>query len=213
MNITNDLVTEYLQSFYRPLNEELARLRLEAEEQRIPIILRETENFLRFFLELTKPVRILEIGTAVGYSAIVFASCGAEVITVEKDSFMAEVAEANIKRLGFDSKITLLRGDGEEVIKDNIRGVFDLIFIDAAKSHYKRFLEAALPHCNEGTVIISDNVLLKGATASDEFDPKGRFKTNIKNMRQYMQYISSSPRLETCVIACGDGLALSRCRG
>ena len=85
------------------------------------------------------------------------------------------------------------------------------VFIDAAKSHYKRFLDASLPFCHENTLIVSDNVLLKGATASDSLDIKGRFKTNIKRMRQYLDYIESHPRLDTVIISCGDGLALSRC--
>ena len=103
---------------------------------------------------------------------------------------------------------------GEEVLKslkEKENGLsFDMVFIDAAKSHYKRFMDAALPLCRSGAVIISDNVLLKGTTASDSLDPNRRFKTNIKRMREYLMYISDHPRLDTAIIACGDGLALSR---
>lgn len=212
MNITNDLVTEYLKGFFSPLTEELEALRKEAEEEKVPIILRETESFLTFLLETQRPASILEIGTAVGYSAMVFARYANRVVTIEKDDKMAQIARNNIKKAGLQCRIQVLCGDGEEVIKSQVEGTFDMVFIDAAKSHYKRFLESALPYCHEGTIIISDNVLLKGATASDQFDPKGRFKTNIKNMRQYLEYISNHPRLDTCVIACGDGLALSRCK-
>ncbi len=213
MNITNDVVTEYINGFYKPIDSALCNLRKEAEEQRVPIILKETESFIKFLLDMIKPKSVLEIGTAVGYSAMVFARCGAEVVTIEKDENMAKAACENIKNAGLQSRIRVLTGDGEKAIISNFEGTgkkFDLVFIDAAKSHYKRFLDAALPFCHEGTLIISDNVLLKAATASDRYDPNGRFKTNIKNMRAFLRYITEHPDLETAVLSCGDGLALSR---
>ena len=101
-NITNDIVTEYINRFYEPVSDELGMLRLESEAEKIPIILKETESFLRTFLSITQPKRILEIGCAVGYSAMFFAAVtGAEVVTVEKDHEMAEKAVENIKRLGY----------------------------------------------------------------------------------------------------------------
>ena len=214
MNITNELVTEYINGFYRPMTSELGELRDEAEAAKVPIILRETESFLNFITATVRPRKILEIGTAVGYSAQVFAMCGAEVVTIEKDEKMAQTAAHNIEKSPFAEKIKILVGDGEDIIRENFKiglDCFDLVFIDAAKSHYKRFLDAALPLCKSGSLIISDNVLLKAATASDSYDPSGRFKTNIKNMRRYIEYIYSHPQLQTTVIACGDGLALNRC--
>ena len=203
MNITNEFVSEYLRDFYRPVSDSLYALRLKAEQDGVPVILRETEEFLCFMMKVLHPETVLEIGTAVGYSSMVFASMGASVVTVEKDELM-----------GFSHEIRLLKGDGEEVLKslkEKENGLsFDMVFIDAAKSHYKRFLDAALPLCRPGAVIISDNVLLKGTTASDSLDPNRRFKTNIKRMREYLTYISDHPRLDTAIIACGDGLALSR---
>ena len=211
MNITNEDVTNYINGFYKPQAAHLAALRQEAESDGVPVILRETENFLAFLLKAFKPARILEIGTAVGYSAIFFAQLGAEVVTVEKSPDMADTARENIKEAGFESKITVLVGDGEEAIRQKLKesDVFDMVFIDAAKSHYRRFLDAALPFCRDGSFIVSDNVLLKGASASDKYDPNGRFKTNVRNMRRYLDYISDCPYLDTSVIACGDGLALS----
>lgn len=212
-NITNGEVTNYINGFYKPLNQQMEALRKSAEENHIPIILKETESFLEFVVKATAPRRILEIGTAVGYSAAFFACLGADVVTVEKSEEMAGIAAGNIKRLGLEEKVTILTGDGEEAIRQNIKegDLFDMVFIDAAKSHYKRFLDASLPFCHENTLIVSDNVLLKGATASDSLDIKGRFKTNIKRMRQYLDYIEAHPRLDTVIISCGDGLALSRC--
>ncbi len=214
MNITNDSVTQYINGFYTPLDDSLSELRAKAEDAHVPIILKETESFLGFIIRLLQPAKILEIGTAVGYSSSFFAKLGADVISVEKDETVAKQAKFNIESLGLSGKIQIFTGDGEEVIKSLSKDLcdFDMVFIDAAKSHYKRFLDASLPLCKDGAVIISDNVLLKAATASDEFDPNGRFKTNIKKMRQYLNYISEHPDLDTVVLSCGDGLALSRYR-
>lgn len=213
MNITNDIITQYIHSFYKPIDEKFRQLRETSERAGVPIILKETENFLTFFLGLTKPKNVLEIGTAVGYSAMVFANFGANVITIEKNENMAQAAINNIESMGFDSQIKVLIGDGREALENlnDKPNSFDLVFIDAAKSHYKAFLEGALPYCHQGTIIVSDNVLLKGSTASEEFDTKGRFRTNIKKMRLYLEYISNHPKLDTTIITSGDGLALSRC--
>lgn len=210
MNITNDKVTEYINKFYTPVSPEMMELREKAEQGRVPVILRETESVLAFLMKMTAPESVLEIGTAVGYSAMFFASFGAEVVTVEKDSDKAQNARANIKAMGFGERITVITGDGEEAVRGIREKKFDLVFIDAAKSHYTRFFEAALPLCADGALIISDNVLLKGTTASDEFDTTGRFKTNIKRMREYLDHISDHPSLDTVILSCGDGLALSR---
>ena len=212
--ITNDIVTEYINSFYEPVSDELGRLRLESEAEKVPIILRETESFLRTFLSIMHPERILEIGCAVGYSAMFFSAVsGAEVVTIEKDPEMAAKASANIKRLCFEDKIRIIEGDGEEGIDglfEQGEAPFDIVFIDAAKSHYKRFLEASWKLCRPGTIVISDNVLFKARIASDIYDPTGKHKTNIKKMREYVEFITSDPRLETTIIACGDGISVSK---
>ena len=213
-NITNDIVTEYINSFYEPVSDELGRLRLESEAEKVPIILRETESCLRTFLSIMHPERILEIGCAVGYSAMFFSAVsGAEVVTIEKDPEMAAKASANIKRLCFEDKIRIIEGDGEEGIDglfEQGEAPFDIVFIDAAKSHYKRFLEASWKLCRPGTIVISDNVLFKARIASDIYDPTGKHKTNIKKMREYVEFITSDPRLETTIIACGDGISVSK---
>ena len=213
-NITNDIVTEYINGFYQPASPELETLRLEAEAEKVPIILKETESFLRVMLSIAAPKRILEIGCAVGYSSMFFtAVTGAQVVTIEKDPEMAAKASANIKRLGYEDKIRIVEGDGEEGVNalfEQGEEPFDMVFIDAAKSHYKRFLEASWKLCRQGTVVISDNVLFKARIASDIYDPTGKHKTNIKKMREYVDFITSDPRMETSIIACGDGVSVSK---
>ena len=138
---------------------------------------------------------------------------GAQVVTIEKDPEMAAKASANIKRLGYEDKIRIVEGDGEEGVNalfEQGEEPFDMVFIDAAKSHYKRFLEASWKLCRQGTVVISDNVLFKARIASDIYDPTGKHKTNIKKMREYVDFITSDPRMETSIIACGDGVSVSK---
>ena len=212
-HITNPQVTEYMNSFYLGASPELEALRKKAEEDDVPIILRETEDYLNTLLTILKPKRILEIGTAVGYSAAYFAvKTGADVITIEKSEDVHAQAVSNVETLGLSSRIRLLTGDGEgETLKLLEAGEdpFDLIFIDAAKSHYKRFLDAALKLSHPGTVVIADNVLFQAKTVSDEYDPSGKHKTNIRRLREFIEYVYHHPQLETSLIACGDGLTVS----
>ena len=128
-NITNELVTRYINSFYHPLTAELGALRQEAEAAEIPIILKETESYLRATLAILRPKRILEIGCAVGYSAMFFAECcGAEVVTIEKDPETYETARANIRKLGYEKHVTVLCGDGAETAAElKARGANDSV--------------------------------------------------------------------------------------
>lgn len=218
MNITNDLITEYINGFYRPVNDELAKLREIGERDRVPIILKETEVFLASVLALKKPKKILEIGTAIGYSALFFqAVCpNAEIHTIEKDENAFESAKHNIRSAGKESNIKCYIGDGQEQIEkirdQGIHG-FDFIFIDASKSHYKRFLETALEVAGPEALIVSDNILQKGMTVSEDYDTYKKHKTNIKKMREYVEFISNDRRLYTSLMSVGDGIAVSIYRG
>lgn len=213
-NITNDIVTDYINRFYEPLTDDLGNLRKEAEEANVPIILKETESFLKTFLGILSPARILEVGCAVGYSAIFFAECtGAKVYTIEKNPEVFEIAVGNIEKLGYGKQINVFEGDGEEVInalKEDGEAAFDLIFIDAAKSHYKRFFDACLPLCGPDTVIVCDNVLFKARVADDIYDPTGKYKTNIKKMREFIDYIMKDSKMDSTIMAVGDGLSITR---
>lgn len=218
MNITNDIVTSYINGYYKAASQELEALRAVGEADRVPIILKETEQCLSFLLALKQPRRILEIGTAIGYSSIYFAHrCPqAEIYTIEKDETAIQAARHNIAAFGLEARIHSCFGDGQEQVEKlrdaGIDG-FDFVFIDAAKSHYKRFLDAALSVCSENALIVSDNILQKGMTVSDQYDPQKKHKTNIKKMREYVDYICSSRELETSLLSTGDGLAVSIFRG
>jgi len=218
MNITNDLVTEYLNRYYRPACDDLAKLRRTAEADRVPIILPETEIYLNSLLLILRPEKILEIGTAIGYSALYFAyRCPqAQIYTIEKDETAVCAARHNFRISGKEEQIRCFLGDGQEQIeklRDNGVCDFDFIFIDGAKSHYRRFLDAALSISKPGTIIVSDNILQKAMTVSDTYDSGHKHKTNIKKMRQYIDYICSAPELTTSLLSVGDGIAVTMYRG
>ena len=217
-NITNDKVTEYICQYYHPENDELAHLREIGERDNVPIILKETEMILTTLLNLKKPTKILEIGTAIGYSSIYFATMcpEAEIYTIEKNEQMLQAARHNIKEAGLDNRIHSLYGDGQEQI-DKLRdqGIcdFDFVFIDAAKSHYRRFFDAALSVSTPDAILVSDNVLQRGMTVADEYDTHGKHKTNSRNMREFVEYICNDPSMHTSLMSIGDGLAISTLRG
>ena len=217
-HIINPVVAEYLNACYRPLNDKLKALRAVGEEGHVPIILPETEMLLKSLLQLKKPEKILEIGTAIGYSAIFFAELlpDARIFTVEKDEYALNAARQNVETAGLTSRITVFSGDGQEQVeklRDRGEKDFDFVFIDAAKSHYRRFLDAALTICRPEALVVSDNILQRGMTASDEYDEKGKHKTNIKKMREYVQFITNCPYLSTSVLSTGDGTAVSIYKG
>ena len=224
MNITNDVITEYIKHFYRPLTGKLADFRKRAEEEGVPIILQDTETVLVSIICALRPRRILEIGTAVGYSASVFAAAckNCRITTLESNENKYSKAVSNIERLGYSNRIEVIKGDASKTLDDmaNRAGCgkeayysYDMVFIDAAKSHYKDYFNKALKLCVCGAIIVSNNVLLKGATASNEYDPSGRYKTSIRRMRNYLKHITCLDGIYTSVIPAGDGITISVLQG
>lgn len=210
-NITSMQVIDYLDSLYRPLTPELGELRKQAEADYIPIILKDTERFLDVMLRLIRPKRILEFGTAIGYSSMCFAEIcgpGTEIVTLEADDEMNVVSRKNIKRLGYDDRITVIAGDAL-ITSQYLKGTFDLIFIDAAKSLYMEFWKEIMKNCRPGTIVICDNVLMRGKTASDDFDPFHKFRTNMRHMREFLDHITNTDEAITSVSSAGDGIAIS----
>ncbi len=212
----NQEAAAYLDSLYRPPSPELAALRESAEARRVPVILRDTEALLLNLLRVRAPENILEIGTAVGYSACCFAvACPqARIWTVEYREQMAWEAEKNIEALGLSHRIRVLFGDARQVLSAWDTDLkIDFAFIDGGKSHYGEFFEQLLPLCRLGAVIASDNILLRGKTLSDRYDPRGRAKTTIRNMRGYLEMLSGRTDVSTAFLPVGDGLAITVAQG
>lgn len=217
--IRSESVNKYIEKYYRPINPQMASLREEGENSNIPIILRETEIFLGTFLPQIKPKKILEIGAAIGYSALYFSYLLPEstVLSVERDDDMCEKAKLNIEEHSKKDKIFLTHSDAVEFLKmlqeDSERKSepFDFVFIDAAKSHYRDFFDLVLPITKEGSFIICDNILMKGMTSDDEINKK--HKTSVRRMRDFVDYICDIPNADTKILSIGDGISITKIIG
>lgn len=208
--INLDYITEYLHTLFPPKDDFLAELEAYANANDVPIIHPEVRALLQFLCKLSKPSRVLEVGTAIGYSAIVFARELPEngrLITIEREPEMTVLALSNIEQANLSEKIRVIEGEALEVLSC-LNSKFDLVFIDAAKGYYHEFFELVLPLMNDGGLIVSDNVLYKGMTASDDL-VKRRQKTIVGRMRDYLEMLCNHPKLTTSVLPVGDGVALS----
>lgn len=189
---------------------ELKKIKEKALEDHIPIIMDDTLEVIENILKENKPKRILEIGTAVGYSAICFSEYLAEdgiIDTIERDMERISEAKINIKKVEVEDKINILEGDAVEILP-TLDNKYDVVFIDAAKGKYPFFLEQALRMLNDKGVIFADNILYKGYVMSDYNKHKQR--TAVTHLREYIKQIQENPELDTSILEVGDGLAISR---
>ena len=214
--IRTEAVDNFISHCYRPINPQMADLREKGEEEHIPIILRETEMYLESILPLINPKKILEIGAAIGYSTLFFAyTCPkASILSVERDDEMWNKAKANVRSQGKENQILIGHGDAMDLLEmlkkegEWKADPFDLIFVDAAKGHYKDFLEMVLPLTKKGSIIICDNILMKGMTAEEKINK--RYRTSIKRMRDFVDYLYKIPSSSTQVLSVGDGISITR---
>ena len=190
--------------------QELEKIKQKALENHIPIIMDDTLEVVDKILTEIKPRRILEIGTAVGYSAICFSEYlqqGGKIDTIERDEERIAEAKENIKKVEVEDKINIFSGDAVEILP-TLNEKYDVVFIDAAKGKYPFFLKEALRMINENGVILADNILYKGYVMSDYNKHKQR--TAVRNLREYIKEVSENPNLETEILEVGDGLAISK---
>ena len=190
--------------------KELKVIKEKALEEHIPIIMDDTLDVIKKYLEKMKPIRILEIGTAVGYSAICFSEYLAEggiIDTIERDEDRIKEAKENIKKAEVEGKINIYSGDAVEILP-NLNEKYDAVFIDAAKGKYPFFLKESLRMIKDNGIIFADNILYKGYVLSDYNKHKQR--TAVRNLREYIKEVSENPNLETEILEVGDGLAISK---
>ncbi|MBR0374840.1 MAG: O-methyltransferase [Mogibacterium sp.] len=215
MGYIDDKVAGYMDDCYRPLDAELSALRERCEREYIPLILRETETFLRVYLEALRPGSILEIGTAYGYSAMFFAKLlpAARITTIEREPDICAIARGYIDAAVLSGRIEVLCGDALDVLEglaaDGERGRrYDFVFIDAGKSHYSDYLNSVLRLCADGAVIICDNIFMRGLLVNEELDPRGKHRTNVRRMNGFLDEIVADPALDVSILSAGDGLAI-----
>ena len=191
---------------------ELEKIKKKAIEDHIPIIMDDTLQVIEKELKNNPPKRILEIGTAVGYSAMCFSEFLSEdgkIDTIERDEERIEQAKVNIKNVGVEDKINIYEGDAVEILP-TLNEKYDMVFIDAAKGKYPFFLQQALRMISKNGIIFADNILYKGYVMSDYNKHKQR--TAVRNLREYIKEVSENPDLETEILEVGDGLAISKIR-
>lgn len=190
--------------------EELEKIKEKALDEHIPIIMDDTLAVIDKVLKEIKPKKILEIGTAVGYSAMCFSEYlqeGGRIDTIERDEERIAQAKENIVKVGVQEKINIIEGDAVEILP-NLNEKYDMIFIDAAKGKYPFFLQESLRMLNENGIIFADNILYKGYVMSDYNKHKQR--TAVRNLREYIAEVTNNPELETEILEVGDGLAITK---
>lgn len=211
--ITYDYMEEYIRSLIPEREGTLKDIEAFARENGVPIVQKETGVFLEFMTSMKKPKRILELGTAIGFSSILMyqaAGTEPEIVTIERDERMIELANINLKKFNLDHKIKIEEGDCLEIL-EKLNEPFDLIFMDAGKGHYNHFLPHCLRLLNKDGVIVADNVLFRGMVASQEL-VKRRKITIVKRMRTYLELVTHDENLITSVIPMGDGIAVTKRR-
>ena len=209
--IVDERIITFINSMDTENSEILEQIEKEARADSVPIIRREMQSFLRTLLMLKKPVHILEVGTAVGFSALLMSDYlpeGGHITTIENYEKRIPIARENFRRAGKEDKITLIEGDATEVLAE-MEGTFDFIFMDAAKGQYIHYLPNVLRLLSDGGCLVSDNVMQDGDIIESRFAVERRNRTIHARMREYLYELKHHPELETVILPVGDGVTLS----
>ena len=209
--IVDERMVTYINSLDMGNTPLLNEIEKEAKADLVPVIRREMQSFLKVLLSIKRPKRILEVGTAVGFSAILMAEydpVGCEIITIENYEKRIPIARENFIRAEKEEQITLLEGDAKDVL-ETLTEPFDLIFMDAAKGQYIHYLPEVTRLLSEGGVLVSDNVLQDGDVLESRFAVTRRNRTIHSRMREYLTMLTHTPELTTSVIPIGDGVSLT----
>lgn len=208
--ITYDYMDQYIRYLINDHSGVLKELEDYAHENNVPIVHKEVARFLELMINIKKPLKILELGTAIGYSAIMMnisSNGNSKITTIERNEKMIILAQNNIKKYGFEDKIKIIPGDCIEIL-GKMEGKFDLIFMDAGKGHYNHFLPYCMKLLEKDGVIIADNALFRGMVACDELVERRKI-TIVKRMRKYLELVSDNEKFITSIIPMGDGIAVT----
>lgn len=209
--IVDERMVTYINSLDKGNTQFLNELEQEALKNHVPIIRREMQSFLKVLLQIKAPARILEVGTAVGFSTLLMCTynpVSCEIVTIENYEKRIPIAMENFKKAGREKQITLLPGDAQEVLK-TLEESFDFIFMDAAKGQYIHFLPEIMRLLKTGGILVSDNVLQDGDLIESHFAVERRNRTIYKRMREYLYVLKHHEELETSILPLGDGVTVS----
>ena len=209
--IVDERMVAFINSFDKGNTPFLDELEKYAKETDVPIIRKEMQTFLRFLLSFSRSMKILEVGTAIGFSALLmseYAPAGCQITTIEKYEKRIPIARENFKKAGKADCITLLEGDAADILAQ-LDGTYDLIFMDAAKGQYIHFMPDIMRLLAPGGLLVSDNVLQDGDVIESRFAVTRRNRTIHSRMREYLFELTHHEQLETCILPVGDGITLS----
>lgn len=209
--IVNERIVSYIHSLERSNGEVCDEIEEFAHQTNVPIIRKEMESFLRVLIEIKKPKRILELGTAIGYSAILMANSMPEdcrITTIENYDKRIPIAKENFKRAGVEDKVELLEGDALEILQ-KLNEPYDFVFMDAAKAQYPVYLKEIMRLLPVGGILVADNVLQDGELVESRYAVERRNRTIHSRMREYLYEVKNMKELETTIIPIGDGITLS----
>lgn len=209
--IVDERMVTYIHSLESPEKPLIEEIEQEALDTFVPIIRKETQSFLKVLLMMKKPLRVLEVGTAIGFSAILMSEYIPEqghITTIEKYEKRIPIARENFRRAGKEDQITLIEGDALEVMK-SLNGPYDFIFMDAAKGQYIHYMPEAIRLLEPGGVLVSDNVLQDGDIIESRYAVERRNRTIHSRMREYLYELKHKEELQTSILPLGDGVALS----
>ena len=209
--IVDERMVTYIRSLEVPESAVIEAIEQEALRDRVPIIRKEMQSFLKVLLMIKRPMRILEVGAAVGFSSILMSEYmpeGGHITTIENYDKRIPIARANFKRAGKEEQIDLIEGDDLEVMR-GLERPYDLIFVDAAKGQYIHYLPEVMRLLGTDGVLVSDNVLQEGDIIESRFAVERRNRTIHSRMREYLYELKHHDQLQTSIIPLGDGVALS----
>lgn len=209
--IVDERMRTYINSLDMGNTPFLEELEQYAIRERVPIIRREMQSFIKMFLAVNRPKRILEVGTAIGFSTLLMCEYGpadVQITTIENYEKRIPLAKENFRKAGQESKITLLEGDATKILA-GLSGSYDLIFMDAAKGQYIHWLPDVIRLLKKGGVLLSDNVLQDGNLIESHYIVERRDRTIYKRMREYLYQLKHDPLLETSILPLGDGVTVS----
>ena len=209
-NIVHEYITEYIEKTHKKSDSFYETLRAYAEENHIYIVKADVERFLRTLISIHKPKQILEVGTAIGYSAMFMVESADEnavLTTIERDETVLSQAKENVEKRGLSHRIRFVFGDATAALA-HVSGTFVFAFGDAAKGKSRDHFDKVLLHMRSGGVIVTDDVLYMGMTASDDLATKKHI-TITRRLREYLEYLCSDERFETVILPIGDGVAVT----